>query len=219
MLYHVQLTHHDCRSVYLANLILNSKKISSIPVSIYLGFTMIELVMVIVVVGILAAMALPRFANLKVQAQLAANRAHAGTLRDTVGIVHVAWIAAGALPSTTVRVDGRDIQVNNYGWPSQCGAVGSTSPTQCADTLQYINGVGGCSSDRKPLMEGFPQVVAANGTVGGSCRTAPCSCTENVCYLASSPSSGICVYTLNGTNYTITYRLSTSSAGSVQVGP
>jgi MSHA pilin protein MshA len=48
------------------------------------GFTLVELVAVIVLLGILSAMALPRFINLSADAHIARLQSHMGTLRSTV---------------------------------------------------------------------------------------------------------------------------------------
>ncbi|MBP6103852.1 MAG: type II secretion system protein [Gammaproteobacteria bacterium] len=99
------------------------------------GFTMIELVMVIVIIGILAAAALPRFANLSGQAQIAANQGTAGALRSAVGIAHAAWIAAGASSSaSTVTLDAQGVALNSTGWPD--GGANGVNPdaSQCRAT-------------------------------------------------------------------------------------
>jgi MSHA pilin protein MshA len=77
------------------------------------GFTLIELVVVITILGILAAFAVPRFASLEVEARTAATQALAGSLRSGAALSHALWLAQGQPAS--VSMEGASItMVNGY---------------------------------------------------------------------------------------------------------
>lgn len=79
------------------------------------GFTLIELVVVIVILGILAAFAVPRFMGLETQARISSVRALEGTLRSASAMAHGVWLASGS--PATITVDGAVITMTN-GYPN-----------------------------------------------------------------------------------------------------
>jgi MSHA pilin protein MshA len=85
-----------------------------VPRSAEAGFTLIELVVVITILGILAAFAVPRFASLEVQARAAAVQALAGSIRSGAALSHALWLAQGQ--PANVTMEGSTIAMTN-GYP------------------------------------------------------------------------------------------------------
>src|SRR4051794_22710467 len=79
------------------------------------GFTLIELVVVIVILGILSAFAVPRFMGLEGKAREAAVNGLAGSVRSAAALAHSMWLVAGNSPAT-LTVDGKTLTMSN-GYP------------------------------------------------------------------------------------------------------
>ena len=111
------------------------------------GFTLIELVVVITILGILAAFAFPRFAALEVEARKATINGLAGSVRAAASLAHSLDLVGAAVNmegNTIVMVNGYpnlatidDTLVDLTGFTYAAGIFtkdGATTPANCSVT-------------------------------------------------------------------------------------
>lgn len=139
------------------------------------GFTLIELVMVIVILGILAAVALPRFSDLSGDARRSSANAMFGAVQAAGQIAHATALAQGQNAAAgTVTLEGAPVALVN-GYPATAaGGIDAAIANMAGYT--YAAGVFSQTGAPTPATCGvtYAQPAALNGTPTITLNTAGC---------------------------------------------
>jgi MSHA pilin protein MshA len=138
------------------------------------GFTLIELVVVIVILGILSAVAVPKFVDMQTEAKQAALEGARGSVKSAVNLVHAKWLVGGQ--TSPVDVEGDNIAVDAFGYPTLASivdAAGIGDDFTSSNTTAASGGVTTIHRSSDTLEDGTWSFTYTQATITDGALTAP----------------------------------------------
>jgi MSHA pilin protein MshA len=97
------------------------------------GFTLIELVVVITILGILAAFAIPKFVSLDQQARLVTITGLGGSVKSAAALARSLAMATGSGANVSVTMEGSPVTMVNYYPDATAAGIAVAVNTSTAD--------------------------------------------------------------------------------------